>query len=98
PQATGVLPYLASGNGVCSEFSVLTNLAVAITYGQNLREAAEKLGVSLRTVQRLVKNWEQDGLVGLTQTGLIKENIALVNFGKPSSSKLTRRVTRVVNV
>ncbi|MEH2083320.1 MAG: hypothetical protein V7K89_26105, partial [Nostoc sp.] len=30
PQATGVLPYLASGNGVCSEFSVLTNLAVAI--------------------------------------------------------------------
>ncbi|MEH2080407.1 MAG: hypothetical protein V7K89_10450, partial [Nostoc sp.] len=31
PQATGVLPYLASGNGVCSEFSVLTNLAVAIT-------------------------------------------------------------------
>ncbi|NDJ24444.1 AAA family ATPase [Nostoc sp. B(2019)] len=39
------------------------------TYGQKLREAAEELGVSLRTVQRLVKNWEQDGLVGLTQTG-----------------------------
>ncbi|QLE40451.1 DDE-type integrase/transposase/recombinase [Nostoc sp. C052] len=39
------------------------------TYGQKLRSAAEKLGVSLRTVQRLVKNWEQDGLVGLTQTG-----------------------------
>ncbi|MEH2081794.1 MAG: TonB-dependent receptor, partial [Nostoc sp.] len=33
PQATGVLPYLASGNGVCSEFSVLTNLAVAILLG-----------------------------------------------------------------
>ncbi|MEH2413298.1 Mu transposase C-terminal domain-containing protein [Nostoc sp.] len=39
------------------------------TYGQKLREAAEKLNVSLRTVQRLVKNWEQDGLVGFTQTG-----------------------------
>ncbi|MHC5826186.1 MAG: helix-turn-helix domain-containing protein, partial [Nostoc sp.] len=39
------------------------------TYGQKLREAAEKLNVSLRTVQRWVKNWEQDGLVGLTQTG-----------------------------
>jgi putative transposase len=39
------------------------------TYGQKLREAAEKLGVSLRTVQRLVKKWEQDGLVGLAQTG-----------------------------
>lgn len=39
------------------------------TYGQNLKEAAEKLGVSVRTVQRLVKKWEQDGVVGLTQTG-----------------------------
>jgi len=39
------------------------------TYGQKLKEAAEKLGVSVRTVQRLVKKWEQDGLVGLTQTG-----------------------------
>ena len=39
------------------------------SYGQKLKEAAEKLGVSLRTVQRLVKKWEQDGIVGLTQTG-----------------------------
>jgi len=39
------------------------------TYGQKLKEAAEKLAVSVRTVQRLVKKWEQDGLVGLTQTG-----------------------------
>ncbi len=39
------------------------------TYGQKLKEAAEKLGVSVRTVQRLVKKWEQDGVVGLTQTG-----------------------------
>ncbi|MEJ6484122.1 helix-turn-helix domain-containing protein [Nostoc punctiforme UO1] len=39
------------------------------TYGQKLQEAAEKLGVSLRTVQRLAKNWEQDYLVGLIQRG-----------------------------
>jgi len=39
------------------------------TYGQKLKEAAEKLGVSVRTVQRLVKKWEQDGVVGFTQTG-----------------------------
>ncbi len=38
-------------------------------YGQKLKEAAEKLGVSVRTVQRLVKKWEQDGVVGFTQTG-----------------------------
>jgi putative transposase len=39
------------------------------TYGQKLKETAEKLGVSVRTVQRLVKKWEQDGVVGLTQSG-----------------------------
>lgn len=39
------------------------------TYGQKLKEAAEKLAVSVRTVQRLVKKWEQDGVVGFTQTG-----------------------------
>lgn len=39
------------------------------TYGQKLKEAAEKLGVSMRTMQRLVKKWEQDGVVGFTQTG-----------------------------
>jgi len=39
------------------------------TYGQKLKEAAEKLGVSVRTVQRLVKKWEEDGLVGFAQTG-----------------------------
>ncbi|WP_318781263.1 helix-turn-helix domain-containing protein [Amazonocrinis nigriterrae] len=39
------------------------------TYGQKLKEAAEKLGVTVRTVQRLVKKWEENGLVGFTQTG-----------------------------
>jgi putative transposase len=38
------------------------------TYGKRLKEAAEKLGKSKRTVQRLVNKWEKEGLAGLTQT------------------------------
>jgi putative transposase len=38
------------------------------TYGKRLKEAAEKLGKSKRTVQRLVKKWEESGLAGLIQT------------------------------
>ncbi len=38
------------------------------SYGKRLKEAAEKLGKSKRTVQRLVKKWEESGLAGLTQT------------------------------
>ncbi|WP_313959067.1 helix-turn-helix domain-containing protein [Umezakia ovalisporum] len=34
------------------------------SYGQKLKEAAAKLDVSVRTVQRLVKKWEENGLVG----------------------------------
>lgn len=34
---------------------------------QRLQAAAAKLGKSVRTVRRLVKKWEQEGLVGLTQ-------------------------------
>lgn len=39
-----------------------------ITYGHKLREAAQKLGVNVRTVQRLVKKWEQEGLAGIVKT------------------------------
>lgn len=39
-----------------------------ITYGQRQREAAQKLGISVRTVRRLVKKWEEQGLEALTQT------------------------------
>lgn len=38
------------------------------TYGDKLREAAEKLGVSVRSVQQLVKKWEQEGLAGIAQS------------------------------
>ena len=32
------------------------------TYGQKLKEAAAELKISVRSVQRLVKKWEQEGL------------------------------------
>ena len=38
------------------------------TYGLRQREAAEKLGKSVRTVRRLVKQWEKEGLSALTTT------------------------------
>jgi putative transposase len=33
------------------------------TYGKRLKSAAQRLNCSVRTVQRLVKKWEEDGLV-----------------------------------
>jgi putative transposase len=36
-----------------------------ITYGERQREVAAKLGKSVRTVRRLVKKWEQEGLAAL---------------------------------
>nr|WP_155898212.1 Mu transposase C-terminal domain-containing protein [Allocoleopsis franciscana] len=38
------------------------------TYGIRKREAAEKLGVTLRSIERLLKKYQEQGLVGLTQT------------------------------
>ena len=38
------------------------------TYGQRLKDAAKKLGKSVRTVQRLVKQWEHEGLAGLASS------------------------------
>jgi putative transposase len=37
-------------------------------YATRLKQAAIKLDKSERTIRRLVKKWEQDGLVGLTET------------------------------
>ncbi|WP_414513124.1 Mu transposase C-terminal domain-containing protein [Nostoc sp. PCC 9305] len=39
-----------------------------ITYGEKQREVAAKLGKSVRTVRRLVKKWEQEGLAALQST------------------------------
>ncbi|MEH1796058.1 Mu transposase C-terminal domain-containing protein [Nostoc sp.] len=39
-----------------------------ITYGEKQREVAAKLGKSVRTVRRLVKKWEQQGLAALQIT------------------------------
>ncbi len=38
-------------------------------YGERLRTAAEKLSCSVRTVQRLVKKWEEEGLAAFAQDG-----------------------------
>ena len=38
-------------------------------YGERLRAAAERLSCSVRTVQRLVKKWEEEGLAALAQSG-----------------------------
>ncbi|MCT7984516.1 Mu transposase C-terminal domain-containing protein [Laspinema sp. A4] len=38
------------------------------TYGEKLRQSAEKLGKSVRTVQRLVKKYEEKGLAAITAT------------------------------
>ncbi|MHC5728529.1 MAG: helix-turn-helix domain-containing protein [Nostoc sp.] len=43
------------------------------TYTQKLKEAAEKLGKSVRTVRRLVDKWEQEGLAGLAQNQRMDE-------------------------
>jgi len=39
------------------------------TYGNRLSSAAEKLDCSVRTVQRLVKKWEEEGLAAFAQDG-----------------------------
>ena len=38
------------------------------SYRQRLKDAAKKLGKSVRTVQRLVQKWEEEGLLALTGT------------------------------
>jgi putative transposase len=38
------------------------------TYGQRLREGAQKLGISVRSVQRLFKKYQEEGLAALTST------------------------------
>lgn len=38
------------------------------TYGEKLREAAKKLGKTVRTVQRLVKQYQSEGLAALSDT------------------------------
>jgi putative transposase len=54
------------------ELSILQTLIEPcdrITYGDRLREAAEALGCSVRTVQRKVKRWEKEGVAALVQSG-----------------------------
>ncbi|MCP6761347.1 MAG: Mu transposase C-terminal domain-containing protein [Fischerella sp. CENA71] len=69
---------ITEANVILSELSDEAKLKVQIiqslleagdraTYAQRLKEAAEKLGKSVRTVRRLIDKWEKEGLVGLEQ-------------------------------
>ncbi|EAZ90284.1 Mu transposase C-terminal domain-containing protein [Crocosphaera chwakensis] len=72
------------------------------TYGQRLQEAAEKLGKSKRTVQRLVKKWEEKGLQAIAATdrsdkGSFRIEEQLQEFiikTYKNGNKGSRRVTR----
>ncbi len=39
------------------------------TYGERLREGAKKLGISVRSVQRLFKKYQEEGLAGFDAFG-----------------------------
>jgi transposase-like protein len=68
------------------------------TYGQRLKDAAKKLGKSVRTVQRLVKQWEKEGLAGLAPVrGLTKVSIESLKSGRTLLSKPTERAIRAVS-
>lgn len=72
------------------------------TYGQKLKEAAQKLGKSERTVRRLVKAWQENGLAALTEVpradkGQTRKseywhNLALKTYkaGNKGSDRMTR--------
>jgi putative transposase len=38
------------------------------TYSEKLKEASQKLGKSVRTIQRLIKKWEKEGISGFVQS------------------------------
>ena len=91
-------------------FKLYSNLAVSLceclrqrkTYGQRLEAAAEKLGKSKRTVQRLVKKWEEEGLEAIAPTnrsdkGSFRIEEKLQEFiitTYKNGNKGSRRVTR----
>jgi len=73
-------PMLAEANEIITELSDEARLKQEViqclmepcdraTYGQRQREAAAKLGKSVRTIRRLIKQWEEEGLAALTETG-----------------------------
>lgn len=70
---------LEEANTIASELSDEAKLKIEViqslmeagdraTYAQKLKEAAQKLGKSVRTVRRLVDKWEEQGLSGLVET------------------------------
>lgn len=70
----------AQGNAIVEELDEAAQQKLAViqsllepcdraTYGEKLRDAADKLGCSIRTVQRLVKRWEAEGISAFVTAG-----------------------------
>ncbi|MBD2515354.1 Mu transposase C-terminal domain-containing protein [Nostoc sp. FACHB-973] len=70
--------YAKENNVIVTELSAEAKLRVEVlqsligpcdrkTYGIKLKQAAEKLGKTVRTVQRLVKKYQEQGLSGVTE-------------------------------
>jgi putative transposase len=69
PAVGEIVPEIADDNKQLLEvIQKLLEPCDRITYGQRQREAAAQLGKSVRTVRRLVKKWEEEGLAALSQT------------------------------
>ncbi|MDJ0593380.1 MAG: Mu transposase C-terminal domain-containing protein [Pleurocapsa sp. MO_226.B13] len=79
----------------------LTEPCDRATYSQRKKAAAKKLGVSIRSIERLLKKYREQGLVGLTKTRSDKgqyrigedwENFILETYKK--GNKNGKRITR----
>ncbi|MDQ2828331.1 MAG: Mu transposase C-terminal domain-containing protein [Chloroflexota bacterium] len=71
PSATTTVPHRVVDDVPAKDapkVKILLNLCEPCTrkeYGKRLRDAARDLGVNVRTIQRLVKKWEAEGVAGV---------------------------------
>lgn len=67
PETNEIVTELSEGDRHLLEMiQLLLEPCDRITYGQRQKEVAAKLGKSVRTVRRLVKKWEDEGLASLS--------------------------------
>lgn len=77
PESEQVSRELVEQNQIVTELSDEAKLKIEViqsllepcdraTYGNRLRDAATRLGKSVRTVQRMVKSWQEEGIAGLS--------------------------------
>jgi putative transposase len=69
PKANEIVTEISADNSHLLEIiQQLLEPCDRITYGERQREIAAKLGKSVRTVRRLIKKWEEEGLAALQTT------------------------------